>query len=166
MTRKRQDFNQEIWQSITNADYDDVMANRNLYYNGIKNKETRQACKIYKMYRGKMKYKNKKTMIDGIVFDSQKEAKRYQVLKDMQDKGLISGLTLQEQFHLIDGVKIAGETKKRPSVRYIADFVYINNKTGEQVVEDVKSAITRKDKVYRLKKHLMKIVHDIDVVEV
>ena len=113
-----------------------------------------------------MKYKNKKTIVDGITFDSKKEASRYKQLKAMQDMGLISGLTLQEQFHLVDGIKIAGEAKKRPSVRYIADFVYLDKRTGEQVVEDVKSAITRKDKVYRLKKHLMKIVHGIDVVEV
>ena len=113
-----------------------------------------------------MKYNNKKTIVDGITFDSKKEASRYKQLKAMQDMGLISGLTLQEQFHLVDGIKIAGESRKRPSVRYIADFVYLDKRTGEQVVEDVKSAITRKDKVYRLKKHLMKIVHGIDVVEV
>ncbi|MFB6349458.1 DUF1064 domain-containing protein [Moraxella sp. ZJ142] len=112
-----------------------------------------------------MKYKNKKTTIDGIVFDSKKEASRYLTLKAMEKAGEISGLTLQERFHLLDGVKIAGESRKRPSVRYIADFVYLN-RYGEQVVEDVKSAITKKDKTYRLKKHLMKIVHGIDVVEI
>ena len=110
------------------------------------------------------KYKNHKVTHDGMTFDSKKECERYKVLKTWQEMGLISGLVCQETFVLIDGVKIAGESRKRPSVRYVADFVYLRN--GEQVVEDVKSRATAKDKTYRLKKHLMKAVHDIDVVEV
>lgn len=111
------------------------------------------------------KFKNKKVVYDGLTFDSKKECERYKVLKSWQAQGIISGLTTQESFVLVSGVKISGEPKKRPDMRYVADFVYLN-KRGEQVVEDVKSAITRKDKVYRIKKHLMKAVHDIDVVEV
>lgn len=110
------------------------------------------------------KFKNKKVIFDGMTFDSKKECERYKTLKVWQEQGLIEGLTCQESFELARGVKIAGESKKRPSVRYVADFVYV--KDGVQVVEDVKSAITKKDKVYRLKKHLMKLIHDIDVVEV
>ena len=112
------------------------------------------------------KFNNKKVFFDGMTFDSKKECERYKTLKSWQEQGLINGLTCQESFVLVDGVKIAGESRKRPSVRYIADFVYLDKRTGEQVVEDVKSVITRKDKVYRIKKHLMKIIHDIDVVEV
>ena len=44
--------------------------------------------------------------------------------------------------------------------------MYFDNRSGKTVVEDVKSAITKKDKVYRLKKHLMKTVHDIDILEI
>lgn len=113
-----------------------------------------------------MKYKNKKTKADGITFDSKAEAERYKVLKKMQNSGLISDLTLQKPFILVSGTRIAGELRKRPSVRYIADFVYFDNRIGKTVVEDVKSAITKKDKVYRLKKHLMKTVHDIDILEI
>jgi hypothetical protein len=58
-------------------------------------------------------------------------------------------------------VVLDGKTK--PAVRYIADFVYIRD--GRQVVEDAKSPHLRKDPVYRLKKHLMKSVHGIDIVE-
>lgn len=112
------------------------------------------------------KYKNHKVTHDGITFDSKKEAERYKTLKAWQEMGLISGLVCQETFVLIEGVKIAGESRKRPSVRYVADFVYLDSRTGEQVVEDVKSSFTAKDKVFRLKKHLMKVVHNIDVVEV
>ena len=112
------------------------------------------------------KYKNKKVSYDGMTFDSKKECERYKVLQALQTAGVISGLTTQETFVLAEGVKIAGEYRKRPSVRYMADFVYLDRRTGEQVVEDVKSRATAKDKVYRIKKHLMKSVHGIDVVEV
>lgn len=110
------------------------------------------------------KYKNKKVVYQGKKFDSQKEYERYLYLKSKQNRGEISDLSLQVRFELIKGVKIAGEAKKRSSVRYIADFVYVQN--GVMVVEDVKSPITAKNAVYRIKKLLMKTVHNIDVVEV
>lgn len=113
-----------------------------------------------------MKYRNKKITVNGMNFDSKKEYRRYEQLCQLQKMGLIGDLRTQVAFVLAGGVKIAGEARKRPSVRYVADFVYWDRQTGKQVVEDVKSAITKKDKVYRLKKHLMKVVHDIDVVEV
>lgn len=113
-----------------------------------------------------MKYRNKKITVNGMNFDSKKEHRRYEHLCQLQTSGLISDLHTQVAFELVGGVKIAGEARKRPCVRYVADFVYLDRQTGKQVVEDVKSPITRKDKVYRLKKHLMKVVHDIDVVEV
>ena len=113
------------------------------------------------------KFKNKKVIFDGMAFDSKKECERYKVLKAWQEMGVISDLRTQVAFELARGIKIAGEARKRPSVRYVADFVYLDRRqTGCQVVEDVKSAITKKDKVYRLKKHLMKLIHDIDVAEV
>lgn len=110
------------------------------------------------------KYKNKKVVYQGKKFDSQKEFERYLWLKSKQNRGEISDLRLQVRYDLIKGVKIAGELKKRPTVRYIADFVYVQN--GVQVVEDVKSPITAKNAVYRMKKHLMKVLHNIDLVEV
>ena len=112
------------------------------------------------------KYKNHKVTHDGMTFDSKKECERYKVLKAWQEMGVISDLRTQVAFELARGIKIAGESRKRPSVRYVADFVYLDRRTGEQVVEDVKSSFTAKDKVFRLKKHLMKVVHNIDVVEV
>lgn len=54
--------------------------------------------------------------------------------------------------------------RAKPALRYFADFTYI--KDGQFIVEDVKSAITRKLASFRNKKHLMKSVHDIDISEV
>ena len=101
------------------------------------------------------KYKNVKTTLDGITFDSKKEATRYAELMLLQRSGLIQNLRLQVSFELIP--KQAGER----AVRYIADFVYDEN--GETIVEDVKGVRTD---VYRLKKKLMLKVHGLRIKEV
>ena len=54
-----------------------------------------------------MKYKNVKTTVDGIAFDSQKEARRYADLKLMHRAGAITDLTLQPKFDIvINGQKV------------------------------------------------------------
>ena len=77
------------------------------------------------------KYNARKVTIDGIAFDSKKEAARYRDLKLMQRAGEIRGLQLQVEYELIP--KQAGER----ACNYIADFVYQDVRTGETVVEDV-----------------------------
>ena len=101
---------------------------------------------------------------DGMKFDSVKEYKRYIELTAQMQRGEISGLQCQVKFELAPKVKIAGEKRAKPALRYFADFTYI--KDGQFIVEDVKSAITRKLASFRNKKHLMKSVHDIDISEV
>ncbi|WP_155033678.1 DUF1064 domain-containing protein, partial [Burkholderia pseudomallei] len=90
---------------------------------------------------------------------SKRERSRWFELIKQQDVGLISGLRRQVVFELAPGVVIA--SRKRPALRYIADFVYTRD--GKQVVEDVKGTITGE---YRIKRHLMKSVHDIDISEI
>lgn len=104
------------------------------------------------------KYHAKKTTIDGIEFDSAKEAKRYVKLRDMEMAGKIQGLRLQVPFELLpsfecDGVKYRG-------MKYVADFVYYRN--GKQVVEDCKGYKTAE---YKLKKKLMAYVNHINIEE-
>lgn len=94
-----------------------------------------------------MKYNNSKTVVDGITFDSKKEAKRYTVLKSLQDDGYIKDLKLQVPFELVP--KQLGER----SVRYIADFTYYDVEKNINVVEDVKGF---KTDVYKLKRKLFK----------
>ena len=101
---------------------------------------------------------------DGMKFDSQKEYKRYIELTAMQQRGEIQDLKCQVRFELAPKVKIAGEKRVKPALRYFADFTYLSN--GKLIVEDVKSAVTRKLASFRNKKHLMKTVHDIDIKEV
>lgn len=101
------------------------------------------------------KYRNKRTEIDGIKFDSLVEGARYVVLKRLQASGVISGLKCHEPYALpVNGVLVC---------KYIADFVYVDAE-GCRVVEDVKGgAVTP---VYALKKKLMKAIHGIEIKEV
>lgn len=105
---------------------------------------------------GKSKYKNKKTRIGDKVFDSKKEAERYLVLKNAEERGLISGLKCQVKYELIPKCG-----KNRPC-SYYADFVY-KNKEGKVIVEDVKG---RRTDVYQIKKKLLKWLCNIDIQEV
>jgi hypothetical protein len=106
------------------------------------------------------KYKNKKTTLFGITFDSKAEADRYLVLKSDYQAGRIRELEMQKVFILAPSVVVQG--RKRPPLKYIADFVYYRA-DGTHVVEDVKGMVTDS---YRIKRHLMVCVHDIEIQEV
>ena len=111
------------------------------------------------------KFNASKVECDGMTFDSKKEHKRYIELKAMQQRGEIFSLEHHTKFELAPKVKIEGEKRTKPALRYYADFTYYII-TGEYIVEDVKSEATRKKDSYRNKKHLMKTVLNIDVREV
>lgn len=110
------------------------------------------------MVRQGNKYHSKKTAIDGIQFDSAKEAKRYTELRDMERAGKIQGLRLQVPFELVPSFECDGV--KYREMRYIADFVYYRD--GKQVVEDTKGVKTAE---YKLKKKLMAYVNHINIEE-
>ena len=110
------------------------------------------------------KFKSKKVMVNGIKFDSQREAKRYAELLLLQKAGKIAGLTLQVPFVLAHPVKFAGEKRTKPAIRYYADFVYTDVDQAKIVVEDVKSPVTAKLAAFQMKRHLMLSVHGIDMV--
>ena len=110
------------------------------------------------------KYNNRKVELDGFTFDSQKEARRYTELKLLVRVGEISELELQKSFVLVESVKFNNEPRAKPAIRYVADFAYMEN--GVMIVEDVKSKATKSLPVYRMKKHLMKSIHDIEINEI
>ena len=123
------------------------------------------------------KYHNRKVTVDGITFDSIKEANRYKELKILERAGQIHDLQLQVKFKLIpaqrewtDETTKTGKPKKgkvlEHEVSYIADFTY-KNRYGLLVVEDVKGY--RKGEAYALfvlKRKLMLWIHGIRVKEV
>lgn len=108
------------------------------------------------------KYGNKKVDVDGIEFDSMAEANRYVELRMMEKLGEIRDLRRQVPFVLITGQRW-GDGKKHRDTVYKADFVYIDNETGQTVVEDVKGF---KTDAYKIKRELMKDRHGIEIKEV
>jgi len=98
------------------------------------------------------KYGAKKTIVDGIKFDSKAEAARYAVLQKLAHIGLIKNLRMQVVYKLAVNDQLI--------CKYIADFVYERN--GIEVVEDVKGMRTRE---YILKRKLMKAVFGIQIKE-
>lgn len=106
------------------------------------------------------KYSNEKTVIDGIAFDSRKEANRYWELRMLERAGKISELRRQVPFELIPAQRRDGKLVERP-VKYIADFTYKEN--GEEIVEDAKGVRTKE---YVIKRKLMLWEFGIRVKEI
>lgn len=106
----------------------------------------------------KSKYNNVKTEVEGILFDSKKEAARWLVLRQMERVGDITDLQRQVKFEIVPKVKIGGKTIR--AKHYICDFVYEQN--GVKIFEDVKGFA---NETYLLKKHLMAAIHGIEILE-
>lgn len=121
------------------------------------------------------KYGNIKAQVDGRVFDSRKEARRFIELQMLQQAGAITALETQRKYLLIPEQREPEETGPRGGKRkgkiierevaYIADFVYTDTKTGETVVEDTKSRVT-KTKEYILKRKMMLFFYGIRIREI
>ena len=117
------------------------------------------------------KYHNKRTTVDGITFDSLKEAKRWKELLLMLKSGAIQDLQRQVRFVLIPSQREPDTIGKKGGVHkgkllerecvYIADFVYKEN--GKTVVEDTKGMRTTE---YVIKRKMMLYIHGIKIKEV
>ena len=96
----------------------------------------------------KAKYNNKKTWVDGICFDSKKEAMYYMNLKLLMQAGEIVGFCRQPQFILVEG------SEEDRAITYKADFI-VFNKDGTYEIVDVKGYKSqqwlRTEKHFRLK---------------
>lgn len=101
------------------------------------------------------KYFNKKVIVDGIRFDSKKEAKRYTELKLLKRAGHLKELELQKVFELQPKyTNNKGEHIR--AITYKCDFFYYDNKKEQYIVEDTKGF---KTDVYKLKKKLFEYVY-------
>lgn len=103
------------------------------------------------------KYNNHPQTVDGIRFDSRKEAERYGQLVLMVRAGEIRDLEVHPRFPLVVHDQDCGA--------YVADFAYLTQH-GERIVEDVKSAATRALPTYRLKRRLLWALYGLTVLEV
>lgn len=123
------------------------------------------------------KYRNDKIITSEGLFDSQREHQRWVALKLMERAGLIKDLDRQVKFQLLEPIyeyyhRYSDKTGKRlkdgkrlieHGVSYVADFVYIDCRTGEKVVEDAKGC---KTEAYKIKRKLMLYFHQIRIREV
>ncbi len=100
------------------------------------------------------KYHAVRVEMDGIKFDSVKEAKRYKQLQLLERAGEIQNLRMQVPFILFE------KNKYGRAIKYIADFVYEEN--GQTIVEDTKGY---KTDVYKLKRRIMAEVHGVIIRE-
>lgn len=96
------------------------------------------------------KYGNTRVTLNGETFDSRREMERYCHLLILQRAGQIQQLERQVPFILSPAVVING--RKRPPLRYVADFTYVERGATVRTVEDVKGTVTEG---YRIKRHLM-----------
>lgn len=80
----------------------------------------------------KSKYKNIKTIVDGIEFDSRKEADYYCQLKLLKKAGEIKDFGLQQRYELQPTFEKNGTTHR--SITYVADFVVVNNDGTTDVI--------------------------------
>jgi len=93
--------------------------------------------------------------MDGIVFDSKSEMKRYADLILLQKHGLIRHLELQPKFPVYIDLQLY--------CTYTADFRYYDEQTHRWVVEDVKSAGTMNEVAFKLRKKAAELYHKIQV---
>jgi tellurite resistance protein len=99
------------------------------------------------------KYGAKRTLLDGIVFDSKREAEVYGQLKLLEKAGRISGFERQRKFNLIVNSEIIGS--------YRADFAFIDHdQDGRLRVVDVKGVVTRD---FRRVQKIIKAAYNIEV---
>jgi hypothetical protein len=105
------------------------------------------------------KYNSKKTVVDGITFDSIKESKRYHDLKLLKKAGLIKDFTCQPMFILQDGYR-RKDGKKIIAIKYFADFK-VEYPDGRVEIEDVKSPATAKKESFLIKRKLLEHKYDL-----
>lgn len=110
------------------------------------------------MYRNK--YHNKKVIYEGQTFDSKRELSRWIALTEMANKGEIKNLQRQVNFILLPAQRDENGKVIERQVKYIADFVYVQD--GKTVVEDCKGLRTD---TYVLKRKLMLHVHGVRIKE-
>lgn len=119
------------------------------------------------------KYHSQKTIVDGIIFQSKKEGRRYFELRLMEKAGKIADLQRQVKYVLIpaqrepDKIGVRGGVIKGKLIErecaYIADFVYKDLEKGELIVEDTKGFRTPE---YIIKRKLMLYQYGIRIKEI
>lgn len=102
------------------------------------------------------KYRNREVIVDGLRFQSVKEASRWQELRMLERAGEITGLVRQQKIELIP------KTKLYRACYYVCDFIYDDKRENKTIYEDVKGVRTKE---YLLKRKLLYWRHGIEIKE-
>lgn len=113
----------------------------------------RKGTYIQSKSKKKNKYRNIKTQVDGITFDSKKEAEYYCKLKLLKQAGEIKDFGLQPRYELQPTFRKNGTTYR--AITYVADFV-ITNLDGTTEVVDIKGVETQ---VFKIKQKLFEYMY-------
>ncbi|MBY9081218.1 DUF1064 domain-containing protein [Paenibacillus sp. HN-1] len=109
------------------------------------------------------KYHAVKTVVDGVSFDSKREANRYRELLLLKRAGVVKDVQLQPEYELMPGFTHHASGKRIRPTKYIADFL-ITYADGHQEIEDTKGVRTE---AYNLKKKMfMHRYPDLQIKEV
>lgn len=122
--------------------------------------------KSKKSVQKRSKYGATKVVVEGIEFDSKKEAERYLFLLNEQAAGRIRDLRRQVVYELLPAIwheevehlKTKDRVKQvcdQRAVTYKADFVYYNIFLGQEIVEDVKGSVYTITPEFKLKEKMM-----------
>lgn len=123
-------------------------------------------------HKGGNKYNARKVMVDGQQFDSVKEGRRFQSLRLMEKAGMIEDLRRQVTFTLIPPQdirdrKTGKHLRTERAIKYVADFVYTDNRDGRTIVEDVKGYRGGQAyAIFSIKRKLMLYLFGIEVIEI
>lgn len=113
--------------------------------------------------RKKSKYNNRKTVVDGITFDSKKEAEYYLKYKMLKKAGQIKDIELQPRFELQPKYKRNGKTVR--AITYVADFKITWADDRIEII-DVKGSKAFQTQVYKLKKKMFEYRYpELSIVE-
>lgn len=136
-----------------------VIFSTTCYIRVVNNNEVKENYEVYKS-----KYRNVKYVDEnGVKWDSKKEYKRYLELKDRENKKEISNIQRQVTYQVMPRLTDENGKFKYHPIKYVADFVYTDNATGKEIVEDAKGI---KTEVYKIKKKLMYWQYKIEIKEV
>lgn len=128
-----------------------------------------EARKLLGKQKRRNKFNAKRVTVDGIEFDSTKEANRWMHLRALEKAGQISHLERQPRFKLYCGnepIKI--RSKGYPNGRHASvkfDFAYFDGQA--RVIEDVKGGKVTATEAYKIRKAIVEAMHPmVKIVEV
>lgn len=116
-------------------------------------------CDVPEKPAKRNKYNNTWTEVDGIKFQSKKEASRWKTLKLLESSGEITDLKRQQPIVCrVNGVNVC---------KLVTDFSYYDRQKQDIVWEDVKGMkYGAAYQMFKLKKKLVAACTGIDVVEI